>query len=64
MILQDYQTLSWRMQQLDLEREEIQRQIDEIRTACPHSKLPKRELGEEYMDTCPDCGYVQYCYSL
>lgn len=35
-----------------------------IKAACQHVKLPARTLGEEYQDTCPDCGYVSYCYRL
>lgn len=31
---------------------------------CCHPSLPKRTIGEIYSDTCPDCGYRQYCFCL
>ena len=61
---ESYLVLRERMLQLNSQRDDIQRQIDEIRAACSHPNLPKREDGEEYMDTCPDCGHTRYCYSI
>lgn len=36
----------------------------ELQDTCSHPNLPKRSFGEEYMDTCPDCGYMTYCYMM
>lgn len=35
-----------------------------IKSKCQHPKLPPRALGEQWMDTCPDCGFVSYCYEV
>lgn len=42
----------------------IETALRKIRENCSHSNLPKRELGEQYMDVCQDCGFVNYCYML
>lgn len=39
-------------------------EINELQRACRHPAMPERNLGEEYMDTCPDCGYAVYCYRI
>ncbi len=36
--------------------------IERLQKACAHPDLPDRQVGEEYLDECPDCGFVQYCY--
>lgn len=37
--------------------------IMKIRENCLHTKLPKRDIwNEQFMDTCPDCRYLHYCY--
>lgn len=38
--------------------------LAELRKLCHHPDLPKRVMGEEYMDECPDCGFTQYCCSI
>lgn len=38
--------------------------LKDLQERCDHSKLPKRTLAETYMDTCPDCGHVNYCYCI
>jgi hypothetical protein len=50
--------------ELDREKREVSALWAELRTACSHPKLPPRTLGEEYADTCPDCGHVNYCYTF
>jgi hypothetical protein len=35
-----------------------------IKTNCKHENLRKRELGEQYYDICPDCGFGSYCYKI
>lgn len=42
----------------------LEYEVTELQRACRHSSLPERELGEEYMDTCPDCGFTRYCHRL
>lgn len=53
-----------RLVQLDREKSEVAAVWEEMQALCDHSKLPNRELGEEYADTCPDCGHVAYCYQI
>ena len=42
----------------------IETRLRDIRERCVHPNLPPRQLGEEYMDVCPDCGFISYCYSI
>ena len=42
----------------------IEARLQNIRSGCKHLNLPARQIGEEYMDVCPDCGFVSYCYSI
>jgi hypothetical protein len=49
---------------LDVQQAKLHAEAEAIRKACAHPKLPFRQLGTEYRDTCPDCGYVSYCYRL
>lgn len=58
----DVKALFQRVRDLNLERDNILNQIKVIQVNCPHSKMPKREPEDIYMDTCPDCEYTQYCY--
>lgn len=53
-------------QRTDLEKQiqEINENLSIIQSRCSHPNLPERGPGEEYMDTCPDCGYAQYCYLI
>lgn len=53
-----------RMGKLDDERQVLQAEATDIMERCGHPKLPDRVLGEEYMDTCPDCGFTSYCYAV
>ena len=39
-------------------------ELQQIRARCLHQKLPERKLGEEYRDTCPDCGFVAYMVEM
>jgi len=48
-----------RLVQIDRERQQIVEQWAKLRARCNHPRLPVRELGEEYVDTCPDCGHVE-----
>ena len=42
----------------------LQKEWKILRKQCQHPKLPQHTVIEEYRDTCPDCGYVAYCYAL
>lgn len=53
--------------QIDLLENEVANldsELKSLRDRCTHPSLPKRTLGEQYMDTCPDCGHLQYCYVI
>ncbi len=56
--------LRTKLEGLDQQREVVQTQLRMIREACAHPQLPTHALGDEYMDTCPDCGHVAYCYRI
>lgn len=40
----------------------VESSLCNIRNKCQHLNLPARQLGEQFMDICPDCGFVNYCY--
>jgi len=35
-----------------------------LKDQCQHINLPVRELGEQHVYVCPDCGFVSYCYAI
>lgn len=41
---------------------ELRKEWEVLKEGCVHPNLPKRQLGTEYMDTCPDCGAFFYSY--
>jgi len=53
--------LSQRIEDLQNEAELLREEWRQLQQACKHTRLPKRQLGTGYMDTCPDCGYISYC---
>jgi len=60
-----------RWQELAAEIMAVERQkqtlVDEwaiLKAECKHTNLPARELGEQHVDVCPDCGFVSYCYAI
>lgn len=53
-----------RLHELEEERTKLQNELIAIRERCDHPSLPTRNIGEQYMDVCPDCGYTIYCYLL
>lgn len=57
-----YHALRSELKDINVRRDTIMEKIKKIQSQCSHPRLPKRELGEEHMDECPDCGFVQYCY--
>jgi hypothetical protein len=60
----DWQEITKKIQDLGVQRSILLKEWREIQSMCAHRSLPRRELGEQYMDTCPDCGYVVYSYGL
>lgn len=53
-----------RLYDIEVEEQELMKERAHIQARCTHPKLPIHALGEEYMDRCPDCGFVSYCYSI
>lgn len=51
------------LNRLEARRMQLEQEWGAIKAACGHPKLPRREIGEEYADTCSDCGWVHYCYA-
>lgn len=52
--------LTW----LEARETELRCEWQTLMASCSHPNLPRRELGEEYSDVCPDCGHVSYCHKL
>lgn len=46
------------------ELQALRKEWEVLKGQCQHPKLPKRAQLEEYSDTCPDCGFVAYCFSI
>jgi len=42
----------------------LQLELIKIQEKCKHENLPKHLLGEEYMETCSDCGRIFYLYRI
>lgn len=61
---QIYEEIKAINQEADQKKDPLTKEWQSIRSACTHPNLPKRELGEQYVDTCPDCGHVSYCYMI
>lgn len=49
---------------IETERKILRDDLKYLQSKCSHGSLPAREPGEEYCDTCPDCGYVAYRYAI
>lgn len=43
---------------------DLEKEWEKLKENCNHSNLPEHSLGEEYRDTCPDCGYIAYCMEI
>jgi hypothetical protein len=54
----EHEDLERRLEYLDAEAAQLRDRLKAIQTACDHSSLPKRVLGESYLDGCPDCGFI------
>ena len=50
------------LERVGRENDVLMTQWDNIKVNCSHKDLPKREPGDVHMDTCPDCGFVGYCF--
>lgn len=59
-----YEEVSSELCGIEERRDTLCSEIKRLQEECRHPDLPKRAVGEEYMDTCPDCGFTQYCYAL
>lgn len=57
-----WQEINLELNHLEKRRITLLKELQYIKNECKHPKLPKREFGKEYMDTCPDCGFIAYCY--
>lgn len=44
--------------------EEYNTLLKKFQDICKHPNLPYHEIGESFMDKCPDCGFISYCYEL
>jgi len=60
----DWELLRDCINQLEQEKSDLTNQWNKLQSNCSHPRFPKRELGDEYCDICPDCGYMVYCYSF
>ncbi len=56
--------LSARLGEMEREQHSLSTRLINLRERCPHDKLPKRKGGEEYRDSCPDCGFTAYGHWL
>lgn len=59
-----WQEIAKELALLSQHKEDLANEWTILKHQCKHKKLPKRDLRESYMDTCPDCGYITYCYAL
>jgi hypothetical protein len=59
-----WEEINEKMKKLDREMVALHMEWTQIKAQCPHSNLPIRQLGEEYMDRSPDCGYISYMTQL
>ncbi len=53
-----------RIAALDEEKRKLANELAVLQEECEHPNLPEREIGTEYCDTCPDCGYWAFCCAM
>lgn len=62
-----YLSLANELASLERRRKDIDKEVEKIQSECSHPRLPKRDMEEVlkgFMDICPDCGFVSYCYTI